>query len=147
MASEIGRMGRAPAGPGTDMAWFDVTTAWQGLPADQQRVIGAAAIAAGLGENGAMEGRRPAVGFAAAPVEAAILLGRAVAAALPGPFAEGALPDLAALGIRTCRRCGCTEQCACPDRCAWAEPDLCTSCCTPPRRRVVRRRAAKGARS
>lgn len=28
----------------------------------------------------------------------------------------------------TCRVCGCTETRACPGRCWWVEPDLCSAC-------------------
>lgn len=147
MAAGMGQVDRARPGPETEMARFDVMAVWQGLPAERQLAIGTAAITAVLAENGAMEGRRPVVGFAAASVEAAILLGQAVAAALPEAFAAGALPDLEALGIRTCRDCGCTERCACPGGCAWAEPDLCTSCSAPAGRRAVRPRTGEGPRS
>jgi hypothetical protein len=42
-------------------------------------------------------------------------------------------PDLAALGIRACRVCGCTDESACPpgpdgDGCHWIGPDLCSRC-------------------
>ena len=43
-------------------------------------------------------------------------------------YPEG--PDLAALGIRACRVCGCVEESACsPNRCVWVAPDLCSACC------------------
>lgn len=29
---------------------------------------------------------------------------------------------------RSCRVCGCTNLKACPGRCWWVEPDLCSSC-------------------
>lgn len=41
-------------------------------------------------------------------------------------------PDLAALGIRACRECGCTDEDACPGGCAWIEPDLCSQCAGDP---------------
>jgi hypothetical protein len=37
-------------------------------------------------------------------------------------------PDLAALGIRSCRECGCTDDHACEGGCAWLEDDLCSQC-------------------
>jgi hypothetical protein len=41
-------------------------------------------------------------------------------------------PDLAALGIRACRVCGCTDESACPtpdgNGCHWVGPDLCSQC-------------------
>ena len=29
-----------------------------------------------------------------------------------------------------CRRCGCTNERACPGGCYWVEPDLCSQCAT-----------------
>lgn len=29
---------------------------------------------------------------------------------------------------RTCRICGCTTERACPNRCHWVAPDLCSNC-------------------
>jgi hypothetical protein len=37
-------------------------------------------------------------------------------------------PSLAALGIRQCTRCGCTEEYACEGGCHWIGPLLCSSC-------------------
>lgn len=37
-------------------------------------------------------------------------------------------PDLAALGIRACRVCGCTDQSACEDGCHWVGRNLCSQC-------------------
>ncbi len=33
--------------------------------------------------------------------------------------------------IRKCRKCGCTEDNACPGPCYWVEPDLCSACVQP----------------
>lgn len=30
--------------------------------------------------------------------------------------------------IPSCRVCGCTEYCACPEGCYWVEDDLCSAC-------------------
>ena len=30
-----------------------------------------------------------------------------------------------------CRKCGCTEEKACPGGCTWVEPDLCSACAGP----------------
>lgn len=35
-------------------------------------------------------------------------------------------------GRRTCRICGCWEYAACEGGCAWAGPNICTSCDTEP---------------
>lgn len=44
-------------------------------------------------------------------------------------YPEG--PDLAALGIRTCRVCGCTDESACDGGCSWIGDDLCSACAPP----------------
>lgn len=31
-------------------------------------------------------------------------------------------------GVRTCRRCGCTDEVACDDGCCWMGADLCSNC-------------------
>lgn len=31
-------------------------------------------------------------------------------------------------GGRQCRECGCTDNSACDEGCAWVEPDLCSAC-------------------
>lgn len=33
--------------------------------------------------------------------------------------------------VATCRKCGCTDNRACPGGCWWAEPDLCSACVNP----------------
>lgn len=37
-------------------------------------------------------------------------------------------PDLLALGIRSCRVCGCTDEFGCTKGCSWVEFDLCSAC-------------------
>lgn len=34
----------------------------------------------------------------------------------------------AAVQVRTCRSCGCTDERACPGGCTWVEADLCSAC-------------------
>ena len=41
------------------------------------------------------------------------------------------LPDLAALGIRQCTGCGCTDAVGCSEGCCWVGPLLCSSCGEP----------------
>jgi hypothetical protein len=55
----------------------------------------------------------------------------ALVLAAPGEIRE----ELGLTAIRRCRECGCTDDRACihpsngqVERCAWAEPDLCTAC-------------------
>jgi len=40
-------------------------------------------------------------------------------------------PSLAALGIRQCVSCGCTEECGCSEGCSWAGPFRCSRCAEP----------------
>ena len=40
-------------------------------------------------------------------------------------------PDLAALDIRACRHCGCTDFSACAGGCSWVAEDLCSACVEP----------------
>lgn len=48
---------------------------------------------------------------------------------LPGPSVRRLIRAIErALGRSSCRGCGCTNLAACPDRCWWVEPDLCSSC-------------------
>lgn len=37
-------------------------------------------------------------------------------------------PDLNDIGVRSCEVCGCTEDHACPGRCWWVGPKLCSTC-------------------
>lgn len=59
--------------------------------------------------------RRPALPLRAALAEAA---------------AELACDDVA-IAVRTCRRCGCTDDQACPGGCWWVSEDLCSACAYP----------------
>lgn len=42
---------------------------------------------------------------------------------VPAPGRTSSVP-----GLNPCRGCGCTEAFACPGRCGWAEPTLCSEC-------------------
>lgn len=35
------------------------------------------------------------------------------------------------MSAASCRKCGCTDDRACPGGCFWVEPDLCASCAVP----------------
>lgn len=37
-------------------------------------------------------------------------------------------PDLAAIGVRSCACCGCTDEYGCPGGCSWIGPRLCSAC-------------------
>lgn len=112
---------------------LDPLKAWDGLTAEQQRKMGAAAIVQALGADGEMNGLAPLQGYVAAAGEGTRLLLQLLEDA--GLLDEGGnppLPDLGVLGIHTCRACGCTEELSCAtvghEACGWAEPDLCTTC-------------------
>lgn len=107
---------------------FDAIAAWNKLTAEQQREIGVAAIIYAIGELAQFDGGvEPCQGFESAAhhgrsalydtVEEKVLAGSKMQA-----------PDLAALGVRACRVCGCTDECACPEGCEWVETDLCSGC-------------------
>ncbi len=40
--------------------------------------------------------------------------------------------DAALGGVRTCRKCGCTDAMACPEGCFWVDEDLCSACVPTP---------------
>ena len=103
---------------------FDARAHWNALTPEQQREFGEMALlmlVSGLvaGEETLVERR-----WEHAHNEA----GRRIDDVLPDPddFAEG--PDLAAVGIRACRGCGCTDDSACEEGCEWVEEDLCSAC-------------------
>ncbi|SRR5579859_1347042 len=106
---------------------FDVKAAWSTLTEAQRESIGIAAIIQAIGEAGDYSGRGTA--FAAAAVEGAGALSDACEAAL-GDLDELPRPDLAAIDVKACRGCGCTEDAGCAEGCHWVEPDLCSSCST-----------------
>jgi hypothetical protein len=107
---------------------FDAAALWEQLPEAVRRRIGVAAIVEGYARAMANHvGPDRAAGFYAAE-EAA---GRVLLESLParvigrgGPL----LPDLAPLGVRACRRCGCTDAVGCEEGCAWVDTDLCSNC-------------------
>lgn len=117
---------------------FDPLAAWKRLAPEQQQGIGVAAIVHMLGANGALDADvdspfdgRHRVGWDAANVEGFAALDQAVRESLPAAFSPEPLrPDLAAIGVRACRVCGCTDECGCPEGCSWIGPDLCSSCQT-----------------
>ena len=101
---------------------FDARAWWAGLGADEQQRIGELAglslvAACGIGEP-----------WEHAMIEADLRLADLVPQAADYP----AGPDLAALGIRACRNCGCTEASGCDDGCWWVGPDLCSNCALDP---------------
>lgn len=103
---------------------------WAALPPDAQARIGAAAVAHALGTFGGNEGLAPEQGYRAAEMEGLFLLDVDLRHFAPQAFdnARPRRPRLTTLGIQSCRRCGCTQECGCPEGCYWVEEDLCSSC-------------------
>jgi hypothetical protein len=113
---------------------FDPRAAWDALPPAAQRDLGAAAlllvVSADAGDfMGLPHPRR----WDHAHTEAWRLL----SAGAPDVTEYPDGPDLAALGIRYCRECGCTDHSACAEGCSWAEADLCSCCTAAPGARVA----------
>lgn len=118
-------------------ARFDPRAAWAALSDDERRAIGEAcllqhiATEAWLLIDDAADGNfsdaelKAARRWEHAEQEAARILAETIpidADLYPGG------PDLAALGIRACRECGCTQESGCAGGCSWIEPDLCSAC-------------------
>jgi hypothetical protein len=114
--------------PPTDRR-FDARAHWAALDPEQQQRLGEAALllsAAVLGQANAVERSQVIERWEHAEAEA----WQMIAAFDPDleMFPDG--PDLEALGIRTCRECGCTDANACDEGCSWLEDDLCSACAT-----------------
>jgi len=109
---------------------FDPAAAWRSLGAEAQAEIGVAAIVHILGAIGSGECLRPFQAFDAADMEGIRALESAARDHLPDAFHQDMprRPDLAVIGVQSCRECGCTDDHACPDNCTWVEPDLCSAC-------------------
>lgn len=108
---------------------FDPRAAWAALSPAQQRRIGEAAILLGYtGLAGPSVEGLAAVAFDAGHYHAIEALDEAVAAVLlplPAPLPQ---VGLGFLGLRQCRRCGCTDAIGCPEGCTWVADDLCSAC-------------------
>lgn len=100
---------------------------WSGLTKDQQKTIGALAVARTLAELHLVPGQPD--GWESADFAAGDALVDAVTGAL-GVEAVQAMPlvDLSAFGVQACRVCGCTDACGCEEGCWWVAPGLCSSC-------------------
>jgi hypothetical protein len=120
---------------------LDLRKAWEALSPDVQARLGMAAIAIGAAHLVEMIEERefPAWQTAAAAThtnyfDAAMLEGVLCAAevvhalVLDCDVARLLPPDLAALGIRQCTGCGCTDAVGCAEGCHWVGPLLCSSC-------------------
>jgi hypothetical protein len=113
---------------------FDARKTWARLSTSQRRAVGEAALLLHVSQqaqDGLIDG--PVTPVLRRWEHAEQMANRLLDAAVPCDFdlyPEG--PDLAALGIRACRECGCTDEDACPGGCGWVEPDLCSQCAGDP---------------
>jgi hypothetical protein len=108
---------------------FDPRAAWSALDPEQQRRLGEAAIllsAVFRGQEAATERWQVTERWEHAETEVFHMI-EAFAPDLAA-YPEG--PDLAAIGIRSCRECGCTDRSACAEGCSWVDDDLCSRCAT-----------------
>jgi hypothetical protein len=114
---------------------FNPRACWLALDADQQRTIGEAALLLAVSteaqaincENGtpSPEVLRVDRRWEHAEQVAWNLLADTIPVDAD-LFPDG--PDLAAIDVRACRECGCTDEEGCAGGCTWSEPDLCSAC-------------------
>jgi hypothetical protein len=106
---------------------FDARAYWEALSPKQQREIGELtlllAVAGDLRTVCVTDRAYARWEHAGATAERRLVQ---ILPALAVAFPEG--PDLAALGIRACRVCGCSEVSACAGGCSWVAADLCSRC-------------------
>lgn len=112
---------------------FNPREYWQSLiPTEQQEFIdGALLVLFSHSVRPALSDDMPAYRpWSHAHDEGWRLIDGVVPAALaPDMYRDGV--DLAPLGIRACRVCGCTDNSACAGGCGWVERDLCSLCIPP----------------
>jgi hypothetical protein len=99
---------------------FDARAQWAAMSAEEQARFGALALVSLVAGYAGGPGTR--WDHAAAEAEAQLR------ELMPDPADYPAGPDLAALGIRACRECGCTDRSACDEGCCWVLEDLCSAC-------------------
>jgi hypothetical protein len=104
---------------------FNARAFWSELPAEMQCKIGESALLLAMAMRARLDDSR----WLHARDEAVVRLGGLLRDAPQCP--EG--PDLAALGIRACRVCGCTDLSGCRVACSWVAADLCSACARPSR--------------
>ena len=109
----------------TSPALFNCAVAWDGLQPEQQRRIGIAAVTFVLATGSTEQTNQ--IGIMAAAIEASQAMEERVGECIPNP-GTGVLLDLAAINVRSCTGCGCTDQVGCPEGCAWAGDRLCSRC-------------------
>lgn len=103
---------------------FDCAKAYDAmLPADQRR-LGIAGLIYGLASHAGYEPQA----MDAASGEAILVFEDAASECCMPNLDVVPRPDLAAIGVRACVACGCTDRHGCPEGCGWATEMLCTSC-------------------
>jgi predicted nicotinamide N-methyase len=102
---------------------FDARAFWSELPAEAQCQLGETALLLAMAMRARLEDSR----WLHARDEAVMRLGWLVRHVAQYP----AGPDLAVLGIRACRECGCTDLSGCRPACCWVAADLCSTCAQP----------------
>ncbi len=117
------------------MTVFDPATVWDALPAEVQRRFALAAVigvAAHVREVELGLLHQPSAAWSTAfgeawnTMRAIVDPDRPELADLKAP--ELKAPDLAAIGLRSCEICGCSDRYGCPGGCSWVGPRLCSGC-------------------
>ena len=107
---------------------FDPAAAWDGLAPDMQRAFGVGAMTAVAGtilNEDATPGHEP--GDTAFSEALGVLADLFTEHVHPEPMTG--LIDLAAIGVRMCSHCGCTDKHGCvPHSCQWVGDNLCSAC-------------------
>ncbi|MBF0375795.1 MAG: hypothetical protein HQL39_20600 [Alphaproteobacteria bacterium] len=101
---------------------FDPVAAWDALPADLQRRIGIAALVFSVGAEGVFRNMTEKRSFITAWFKGTHSLSAWARRANLLPPDGLRLPDLEALGLSPCPRCGCAETVR------WTEDGLCRPC-------------------
>lgn len=116
----------------TERTLWDPLAAWDAMSPMQQRAIGSLALAHLTASYGAA--RRPRyfldrerAAETALNVTHAQLV-QATDCAVPGLLDAPPPIDLNRIGVRMCRRCGCTDDHACIGGCSWVGPTHCSGC-------------------
>lgn len=108
--------------------YFDVRAVWDALTDAQRTEIGVSAIILALGAMAMDRHLDPFDLWDTAVCEGQDKLEAAVVAHVIAGSTTLPRPDLAAIGVRSCERCGCTDDRACIGGCFWVAPNLCSAC-------------------
>ncbi len=126
-----------PPGAGKP-ALFDAAAAWENLSEDRKRQLGIATIIQHVALIMERDGAAPQSCRSPYALEAAVMASESFITTLlrdvvlPHAVAPLQRPDLAPLGVRSCRVCGCTDQSPSIEGGWWVELDLCSGCAPAP---------------